>query len=80
MFPLLGQIEMLAVRNAYCEEATLALLAEERKDYSKISEYDDFGMLKRIDIHRCGRSLLSNTYESLSSLYPLPTNFLIINT
>ena len=62
-YPLLGQIEMLAVRNAYCEESTLALLAEELKDYSKTAEYDELGMLKKVDVHRCGSSILSNTYE-----------------
>ena len=54
---------MLAVRNAYCEESTLALLAEELKDYSKTAEYDELGMLKKVDVHRCGSSILSNKYE-----------------
>lgn len=59
---LQGQIEMLATRAAYCELDTINKLFEELKTISKVSEFDEFGMLKKVDIHRCGESILSNTY------------------
>ena len=33
------------------------------KGTTKTSEFDEFGLLKKIDIHQCGQSILSNTYE-----------------
>lgn len=62
-YPLWGQIEMLATRPAYCEISTLNTLMVELKGLTKVSEFDDFGMLKKVDIHQCGKSILSNTYE-----------------
>lgn len=62
-YPLYGQIEMIATRAAYCEASTLSSLVNELKGLTKVSEFDEFGMLKRVDIHECGNSILSNTYE-----------------
>ena len=62
-YPLYGQIEMLATRPAYCELSTLNKLAEQLKGITKTAEFDDFGLLRRLDVHECGKSILSNTYE-----------------
>lgn len=62
-YPLYGQIEMIATRAAYCEVSTLSNLVNELKGLTKVSEFDEFGMLKKVDIHECGNSILSNTYE-----------------
>lgn len=62
-YPLYGQIEMIATRAAYCEVSTLSSLVNELKGLTKVSEFDEFGMLKKVDIHECGNSILSNTYE-----------------
>lgn len=62
-YPLYGQIEMLATRAAYCELSTLNTLKEELKGLIKLNEFDELGMLKKIDVHKCGTSILSNTYE-----------------
>lgn len=62
-YPLWGQIEMIATRPAYCELSTFNTLMAELEGLTKVSEFDDFGMLKKIDIHQCGKSILSNTYE-----------------
>lgn len=62
-YPLYGQIEMIATRSAYCEASTLSSLVNELKGLTKVSEFDEFGMLKKVDIHECGNSVLSNTYE-----------------
>lgn len=59
-FPLLGQIEMLAFRNAYCEESTLNALANELVGITKINEFDELGMLKRTNLHKAGVNILSN--------------------
>lgn len=72
-YPFYGQIEMIATRPAYCEVSTLNTLRNELVGLTKVSEFDDFGMLKKVDIHECGKSILSNTYEykkrSASSKY-----------
>ena len=54
---------MIATRAAYCEVSTLSNLVNELKGLTKVSEFDEFGMLKKVDIHECGNSILSNTYE-----------------
>lgn len=62
-YPLWGQIEMIATRPAYCELSTLNTLRSELEGLTKVSEFDDFGMLKKVDVHTCGISILSNTYD-----------------
>ena len=62
-YPLRGQIEMIATRPAYCELSTLNTLINELKGLTKVSEFDDLGMLKKVEIHECGKSILSNTYD-----------------
>ena len=62
-YPLYGQIEMLTTRSAYCELSTLNTLIDELKGLTKISEFDELGMLKKVDVHECGKSILSNTYD-----------------
>lgn len=46
-YPLWGQIEMIATRPAYCELSTLNTLMAELEGLTKVSEFDDFGMLKK---------------------------------
>ena len=62
-YPLYGQIEMLVTRPAYCELSTLNTLIDELKGLTKVSEFDELGMLKKVDVHECGKSILSNTYD-----------------
>ena len=62
-YPLWGQIEMIATRPAYCELSTLNSLINELKGVTKVSEFDELGMLKKVEIHECGKSILSNTYD-----------------
>lgn len=59
---LLGQIEMLSLRGAYCSIALLNQLKNALVDINKISLYDDLGMIKRSIIHKSGNEILSNTY------------------
>ncbi|MDY4937354.1 MAG: RHS repeat-associated core domain-containing protein, partial [Candidatus Onthovivens sp.] len=56
-------IEMIATRPAYCELSTLNTLINELKGVTKVSEFDELGMLKKVEIHECGKSILSNTYD-----------------
>lgn len=62
LYPLYGQIEMLATRAAYCEFLTLKELKDELVDLTKVNEFDEFGMLKKTEVHQAGRTILSNTY------------------
>lgn len=62
-YPLWGQIEMIATRPAYCELSTLNSLINELKGVTKVSEFDELGMLKKVEIHECGKSILSNTHD-----------------
>ncbi len=57
-----GQIEMLAVNNVFNELSTIQTLANELSVYSKSTEYDELGLLKKTDIHKDGNSILSHTY------------------
>lgn len=54
-----GQIEMLATRAAFCEVATLNTLANELKDTTKVSEYDELGMLQKVVIRKSDTEILS---------------------
>ncbi len=54
-----GQIEMLATRAAFCEVATLNTLANELKDTTKVSEYDELGMLQKVVIRKGDTEILS---------------------
>ncbi|MDE7263769.1 MAG: hypothetical protein K2N64_03830, partial [Anaeroplasmataceae bacterium] len=60
-YPMLGQVEMLATRAAFCEVATLNTLANELKDTTKVSEFDELGMLQKIVIHKGDSDILTNT-------------------
>lgn len=62
LYPLYGQIEMLATRAAYCEFLTLKELKDELVGLTKVNEFDEFGMLKKTEVHQAGRTILSNTY------------------
>ncbi|MDE6945932.1 MAG: hypothetical protein K2P14_01985 [Anaeroplasmataceae bacterium] len=72
-YPLLGQIEMLATRPAYCEVTTLNTLSNELKDTTKISEYDELGMLQKKVVRHKDVDIVSTTYSykkrSTSSIY-----------
>lgn len=54
-----GQIEMLATRAAFCEVATLNTLANELKDTTKVSEYDELGMLQKVVLRKGDTEILS---------------------
>ena len=62
-YPLCGQIEMIATRPSYCELSTLNTLKDELAGLTKVSEFDELGMLKKVDIHKCGKSIMSNIYD-----------------
>ncbi len=72
-YPMLGQIEMLATRPAYCEVTTLNTLSNELKDTTKISEYDELGMLQKKVIKHKDTVILTNSYtykkRSTSSIF-----------
>lgn len=61
--PFYGQIEMLCTRAAYCESETLTKLFNSTKNISKTNEYDDFGMLRKTDLHYFGDSFASYVYS-----------------
>lgn len=61
-YPLYGQIEMLAARASYCELATLNTLKDELVGLTKVNEFDEFGMLKKTEVHQTGQTILLNTY------------------
>lgn len=61
-YPMLGQIEMLATRAAFCEVATLNTLANELKDTTKVSECDELGMLQKIVVRHKDTDILTNSY------------------
>ncbi len=73
-YPLCGQIEMLAISDTYSTEATLNTLAAELEPYTKLSEYDDTGVLLLTSINHGKDVLLKDTYtwkhqsQSLSTL------------
>ena len=60
--PLYGQIEMLGIKHAYCEESTVNELANELNALTKINLYDDFGMLKKKEFINKDKEILSNSY------------------
>ncbi len=62
--PLCGQIEMLSVANAFCEESTVRTLVEGFDTVTKTTEYDDLGMLKKMHVgtENCGTAV-ANVYE-----------------
>lgn len=53
---------MLATRAAYCEFSTLKELKDELVGLTKVNEFDEFGMLKKTEVHQAGKTILSNTY------------------
>ncbi len=67
-YPMLGQIEMLATRAAFCEVSTLNTLAQELKTTTKTSEYDELGMLLRTRIHNTDKTILSNEFKYKNKL------------
>ena len=62
LYPLYGQIEMLATRAAYCEFLTLKELKDELVGLTRVNEFDEFGLLKKTEVHQAGKTILSNTY------------------
>ncbi|MDE6656416.1 MAG: hypothetical protein K2J85_05430, partial [Anaeroplasmataceae bacterium] len=61
-YPLLGQIEMLATRPTHCELSTLNTLSNELKDTTKVSEYNELGLLQKKIINHQGNDVLTNEY------------------
>ncbi len=62
-YPLLGQIEMVAIRGAYCEVSTLNTLSKELKSVTKRNEYDELGMLQKKAIRYEEKDILTNTFS-----------------
>lgn len=63
-YPMLGQIEMLSTRAAYCEVETLNTLADELKSTSFVSEYDELGLLNKRAIKKDNEDdVMSINYE-----------------
>ncbi len=62
-YPLLGQIEMLATRSAFCEVSTLNVLSNELKISTKTSEYDEFDRIKKTIVYYKNKDILTNTYS-----------------
>ena len=62
-YPLHGQIEMLAFATEYVNNQTMLSFKNELVGITRIKAYDDFGMLKRTDVHKCGTNMMSNVYE-----------------
>ena len=45
-----------------CEFLTLKELKDELVGLTKVNEFDEFGMLKKTEVHQAGKTILSNTY------------------
>ena len=63
-----GQIEMVSLSKMFGEDETILALCSKLEGISKTREYDELGMLKKVDIHKSGTSILSNTYLYKRSL------------
>ena len=61
-YPLLGQIEMLATCAEFCEVSTLNTLSNELEDTTKVSEYDELGLLNR-KVIKAKEEILSTEYD-----------------
>lgn len=75
VYPLYGQIEMLAIDDAYCETTTMNKLFAELAGNSRIHAYDELGRLSKVALHKDGTSILENTY-----LYKYRPNFIKSST
>ena len=62
-YPLLGQIEMLAVSNYYVSASTLNNLSNEINGISKINEYNELDMLRYSKVYSGSKQILSNYYS-----------------
>ena len=64
---------MLATRPAYCEVSTLNTLSNELKDTTKVSEFDELGMLQKKVIKHKDTDILTSSYtykkRSSSSIF-----------
>ena len=60
--PLYGQVEMLAVKTRSSDPTELNLMREELYGYTKISAFDELGILKKKEIHYAGTPILSTEY------------------
>ena len=74
-YPLYGHIEMLAVRPSDCSLAQMNPLCEDLKGVSKITIFDELGMLRKAEVHKAGTPIVSNIYsykKTLSNLLTKP--------
>ena len=62
-YPLLGQIEMLAVSNYYVSASTLNNLSNEIDGINKINEYNELDMLRYSKVYSGSKQILSNYYS-----------------
>ena len=62
-YPLLGQIEMLAVSNYYVSASTLNNLSNEINGINKINEYNELDMLRYSKVYSGSKQILSNYYS-----------------
>ena len=62
-YPLLGQIEMLAVSNYYVSASTLNNLSNEINGINKVNEYNELDMLRYSKVYSGSKQILSNYYS-----------------
>ena len=62
-YPLLGQIEMLAVSNYYVSASNLNNLSNEINGINKINEYNELDMLRYSKVYSGSKQILSNYYS-----------------
>ncbi len=60
-YPLYGQIECLCYRAAFCEISTIKTLNTLLKENTLTYQYNDLGMLKKKDLRKNNKTILSNS-------------------
>lgn len=63
VYPLYGQLEMLAFSKAFCELSTIKNLFNESESVVKVHEFDELGMINKISLHKNGKDFLTKMYE-----------------
>ena len=63
VYPLYGQVEMLAISTRFVDYSRVQKIVEELAGYNKSSAYDELGMLRRREVNRNGNPLLVNKYS-----------------
>ena len=61
-YPLLGQIQMLSIKNAYLELDSLVQATKKLTCYGKTKQFDELERLCQTEIHKDGENILKTTY------------------